>query len=78
MKITEYLFQWQNLVFVGFCAITIIQVFYYLFFFARLAFYKSKPKNISQTHPVSVIICSRDEAANLSKNLPVALVQKYR
>jgi glycosyltransferase involved in cell wall biosynthesis len=32
----------------------------------------------SQTHPVSVIICARDEAANLAKNLPGALVQKYR
>jgi glycosyltransferase involved in cell wall biosynthesis len=77
MKLTEYLSQWQNIVFLGFCVITLIQVFYYLFFFARLAFYKSKPKNISQTHPVSVIICSRDEAANLVKNLPGALIQKY-
>ncbi|HEX8460036.1 MAG TPA: glycosyltransferase, partial [Segetibacter sp.] len=32
----------------------------------------------SQTHPVSVIICARDEAANLAKNLPGALVQKYK
>src|ERR1700681_1848264 len=78
MKITEYLSQWQNLVFLGFCIITLVQVFYYLFFFGRLAFYKSKPKNISQTHPVSVIICAKDEAANLAKNLPGALVQKYR
>jgi glycosyltransferase involved in cell wall biosynthesis len=78
MKLTEYLFQWQNLVFLGFCAITLVQVFYYLFFFARFAFYKSKPKNISQTHPVSVIICARNEAGNLAKNLPGALVQKYR
>ncbi|MEO5650627.1 MAG: glycosyltransferase [Ginsengibacter sp.] len=43
----------------------------------RLAFYKAKSRKISQTHPVSVIICSRDEAANLVKNLPGALVQKY-
>jgi glycosyltransferase involved in cell wall biosynthesis len=78
MKITDHLSQWQNLVFAGFCVITLIQVFYYLFFFARFAFYKSKPKNMSQTHPVSVIICSRDEAGNLAKNLPGALVQKYR
>ncbi len=41
-------------------------------------FLQTKLKNISQTHPVSVIICSRDEAANLAKNLPGALVQKYR
>ena len=77
MKLTEYLSHWQTLLFAGFCLVTFIQVFYYLFFFARLAFYKSKPKTISQTHPVSVIICARDEAANLAKNLPGALVQKY-
>jgi len=78
MKLTEYLSQWQNLLFLVFCVITLVQVFYYLFFFARLAFYKSKQKIISQTHPVSVIICSRDEAGNLVKNLPGALVQIYR
>jgi glycosyltransferase involved in cell wall biosynthesis len=44
----------------------------------RLAFYKPKPKTTSQTHPVSVIICARDEAANLAKNLPGSLVQQYR
>jgi glycosyltransferase involved in cell wall biosynthesis len=43
----------------------------------RLAFYEEKPKASSQTHPVSVIICARDEAANLAKNLPGALVQQY-
>ena len=36
------------------------------------------PKATSQTHPVSVVICARDEAANLAKNLPGALVQQYR
>ncbi len=61
-----------------FCAVTLTQIFYYLFFFVRLAFYRSKPKSTSQTHPVSVIICARDEAANLAKNLPGALVQQYR
>lgn len=44
----------------------------------RLAFYKAVPKASSQTHPVSVIICARDEAANLAKNLPGALIQQYR
>ncbi|HEV8080117.1 MAG TPA: glycosyltransferase [Chitinophagaceae bacterium] len=48
-----------------------------MFFFSRLALYKSKIKNITQTHPVSVIICARDEAANLTKYLPGALVQNY-
>ena len=78
MKLTEFLMQPQNVLFAVFCIITFIQLFYYLFFFARLAFFKIKSKKVSQTHPVSVIICARDEAANLVKNLPGALVQKYR
>ena len=78
MKLAEYLHHWENIVFVCFCLIAFIQVFYYLFFFTRLAFYKVTSKNITQTHPVSVIICSRDEAANLVKNLPGALIQQYR
>ena len=66
-----------QMIFYCFCVATAVQIFYYLFFFSRLAFYKPPAKNISQTHPVSVIICARDEAANLAKNLPGALVQKY-
>jgi len=77
MKLTDFLNHPENILFAGFCIITFIQLFYYLFFFLRLALYKPKLKHVSQTHPVSVIICSRDEAANLVKNLPGALVQKY-
>jgi len=68
---------WWQLLFYAFCLITLIQVFYYLFFFLRLAIYKPKPRSTSQTHPVSVIICARDEASNLAKNLPGSLVQQY-
>ena len=68
---------WWQLLFYAFCLITLIQVFYYLFFFIRFAFYKPKSRITSQTHPVSVIICARDEAANLTKNLPGALLQQY-
>lgn len=68
---------WWQLLFYAFCLITLIQVFYYLFFFIRFAFYKTKPRATSQTHPVSVIICARDEAANLTKNLPGALLQQF-
>lgn len=68
---------WWQWLFYGFCIITLIQLFYYCFFFVRLAFYKSVTKTTSQTHPVSVIICTRDEAANLAKNLPGSLVQQY-
>ncbi|MDQ2718425.1 MAG: glycosyltransferase [Bacteroidota bacterium] len=78
MKLTEFFNHPTNILFLGFIIITFIQIFYYLFFFLRLAIHKQKQKNISQTHPVSVIICSRDEAGNLVKNLPGSLVQKYK
>ncbi len=77
MHIQEFLFRPENWAFIGFCIISIVQLFYYLFFFTKLAFYKKKNENNSQTHPVSVIICSRDEADNLIKNLPGSLVQQY-
>jgi glycosyltransferase involved in cell wall biosynthesis len=68
---------WPQILFYSFCSVTLIQVFYYLFFFTRIAFYKYKAKAVSQTHPVSVVVCARDEAANLTKNLPGILIQKY-
>ena len=54
-----------------------LQIFYYLFFFLRVALFKTKDKFQSQTHPVSVIICARDEAHNLENKLPGVLTQRY-
>ena len=61
-----------------FCAIIAIQLFYYLYFFSRLAFFIPAPKSTHVEHPVSVVICARDEAHNLVKNLPGVLVQHYK
>ncbi len=77
MNLPELPQNWQLIVFISFCTIAAIQVFFYLFFFSRVAFHRSKPRQVSQTHPVSVIVCARDEAANLAKNLPGILVQQY-
>ncbi|MBC7721823.1 MAG: glycosyltransferase [Pedobacter sp.] len=66
------------IVFIVFCVITAIQIFYYLFLFRRLAVYKAPLKSSSISQPVSVIICARDEADNLAKNLPGILVQDYK
>lgn len=68
---------WQ-IIFYTFCAVIAIQIFYYIFFFARLAFYKEKNKAVSMQHPVSIIVCAKDEAHNLAKNLPGILVQDYK
>jgi cellulose synthase/poly-beta-1,6-N-acetylglucosamine synthase-like glycosyltransferase len=77
MDPVKFLQHWQGIVFVILCFVTLIQLFYYLFFFLRLAIYKPTSKKSTQTHPVSVVICARDEAANLAKNLPGSLVQQY-
>ncbi len=61
-----------------FCIVVAIQLFYYLFYFLRLANYKTPVKQESQEYPVSVIICARNEANNLAKNLPGILFQQYR
>jgi cellulose synthase/poly-beta-1,6-N-acetylglucosamine synthase-like glycosyltransferase len=69
-----------NLGLIIFCVFTtaaLVQVFYYWWFFSRIAFYKNKPKAKTQQHPVSVIICARDEDENLARNLPGVLVQQY-
>jgi glycosyltransferase involved in cell wall biosynthesis len=62
---------------IAFIAIMAIQVFYYLFFFLRLAIYKKPKKDFYVEHPISVVICARDEAENLANNLPGVLVQDY-
>ncbi|MDQ6889754.1 MAG: glycosyltransferase [Bacteroidota bacterium] len=77
MHVPELTLRWKELIFISFCLITLIQLFYYSFFFARLVFFEQQSKTVTQTHPVSVIICAKDEAENLSKNLLGALVQKY-
>ncbi len=68
---------WSEILFSVFAAATAIQVFYYLFFFSRISYYKPKPKVHTQQHPVSVIVCARDEDENLARNLPGILVQTY-
>lgn len=68
---------WEAILFYAFVAVTAVQVFYYVFFFARVAFFKRREKTQSQQHPVSVIVCARDEDENLARNLPGVLVQQY-
>lgn len=70
-------FPWLEMFFIVFCLITLVQLFYYGWFFRRLAWYSAPEKQQSQQHPVSVIICARDEAARLVTHLPGALVQTY-
>ncbi|MET0637181.1 MAG: glycosyltransferase [Chitinophagaceae bacterium] len=68
---------WSEILFYAFVVTAAVQIFYYLFFFSRISSHKPKEKQTSQQHPVSVIICARDEDENLARYLPAVLVQKY-
>ena len=61
-----------------FCAASAIQMFYYLYYFLRLAVYTPPVKKENQEYPVSIIICARDEANNLARNLPGIFFQNYK
>ena len=65
--------------FVFFIIISIVQIIYWAFFFGRFAFARSSTHQSVSLHKeaVSIIICSRNEAANLVKNLPKVLNQNY-
>jgi poly-beta-1,6-N-acetyl-D-glucosamine synthase len=54
----------------------LVQLYYYLAVFSRLAFFKAPQKTFS-SEPVSVIIAARNEAKNLMKNLESILRQEY-
>lgn len=60
-----------------FLTATAIQLFYWLFVFSRLAFYRQPPLPPGPREPVSIIICARNEADNLRRNLPFFLAQDY-
>lgn len=68
---------WSLFLFYSFTITVGIQIIYYGWFFSRVAFYRQKKKNKSQQHPVSVIVCARDEDENLARHLPGLLVQQY-
>lgn len=54
----------------------VIQIFFYLYFYLRVAIYRRKEAKV-YTPPVSVIIAARNEYDNLSLHLPSILEQDY-
>jgi len=55
-----------------------IQLWYALFFFTRLfSAQHTTPSGEYAQHPVSIVICAKNEAANLKRNLPAILAQRY-
>ena len=69
-----------QILFILFCIDIAVQIFYYLYFFTRLAYHKipqeTEEENINL--PMSIIVCARDEATKLAQNLPGVLVQHHK
>ncbi len=61
-----------------FLAVTIIQLLFWLLLFGKLARFQPETSDDGRQLPVSIIICARNEAKNLKKNLPRFLNQNYR
>ncbi len=62
----------------SFGLVVVVQLVYYWFFFARLAFGgRRSPVGVASMKPVSVVICARNEFVNLRNNLPLVLQQDY-
>lgn len=57
-------------------AVFVIQLFFYIGVFARLAFYKLS-EEVKSLQPVSVIVCAKNERDNLLEFLPLFLNQDY-
>ena len=65
-----------SVLFYVFVVATAIQVLYYLSFTA-FVFFKSDKKKKPNTTPISVIICAKNEAKNLTEFLPSIINQSY-
>lgn len=59
-----------------FAAIVGINLLYYLLF-SKVAFYKPASETPKIITPVSVLVCAKNEAENLKKNIPLLLEQQY-
>ncbi len=64
------------ILYVIFFASATIQLFYYLYFYTAIHFYKPDG-NTATRQPVSIIVCARNEGENLGKFLPSLLEQDY-
>ncbi|MCK5028197.1 MAG: glycosyltransferase [Bacteroidales bacterium] len=65
------------IILVAFGIAFLIQMHFYLFYYIRILFGRKNTNAKNKKEPVSVIICARNEEANLEKNLPSILNQDY-
>jgi glycosyltransferase involved in cell wall biosynthesis len=59
------------------CAFVLIQLFYYIFIFTRLAFYGKSTNYENRSPGVTVLVCAWNERENLEELLPILDAQEY-
>lgn len=59
-----------------FGAVTLINCAYYILF-SKFSFLKPSKKTATEEHPISLIVCAKNEAENLQRHIPLWLSQKY-
>ena len=75
MNFTEITFE---VILLGLAAFfLLIQIFYFVFFFFRLAFHKEQKIDSQSLPPISIIVAARSEAHNLVEFLPYLFEQNY-
>ena len=57
--------------------LVLIQLFYYLYFFSRLAFYDKSTNNRNSFPGVTVLVCAWNERQNLEELIPMLDAQEY-
>jgi glycosyltransferase involved in cell wall biosynthesis len=66
----------KEIIFGVFAFAAAVQLLFYLFYYTRAAWFKPK-KDFSMQPPVSVVICAKNEALKLHKNIPLFFQQEY-
>ncbi|WP_026718527.1 glycosyltransferase [Flavobacterium antarcticum] len=59
-----------------FVAVVAIQFLYYIVVFGKFSFVKAKKNNLKKI-PISVIVCAKNEAENVTKFIPLLIQQNY-
>jgi glycosyltransferase involved in cell wall biosynthesis len=77
MQIGSLYITWVEYLLAFTAIMALCQLFYYVYFFSRLAFHSEKKAINAKLPPVSVVICARSESANLTENLPHIFNQDY-
>ncbi|MBU2927469.1 glycosyltransferase [Winogradskyella psychrotolerans] len=65
-----------SVLFYAFIAVVSIQIIYYLSFLFSFSIKRAETR-LKKQIPISVIICAKNEAENLKKNIPLILSQNY-